>query len=406
MKRIEPYWYLIILFVVVAAVLFVAHLVTGVTPDRVAFSIFGFDVYWYGIWIISGIAVGTFVVSRLALERAEAAFAASVSPETQAELLTDTTLPDDLVTELEEQGITTLGELLWPWGLDPRRLGLKKPEQERVTEALADVPGVDPAWIEDGTPWRPWNPDHAWNGLILVLILGVIGARIYHILTPSPSMQAVGIYSVLDYLRNPFQLINIRSGGLGIIGGILGGLLGLIIYTWRNKLPALSWADLAVVGMAIGQSIGRWGNYFNQELYGKPTEVPWAITIDPVHRLPSVAEFSTFHPAFLYESIWSLLTFFLLLWLVRKQAYRMLSGEVMVVYLVAYAIGRTLLELVRLDSRPVNLLGVQSTVAVATVVALGIAGAAVLWAVARRVRRRQEPDPPAGGDLTRQVNAG
>lgn len=405
MRRIEPYWYIVILFVVIAAVLFGAHQITGATPDRVAFSLFGLDVYWYGVWIIGGIAAGTFVVSRLALKRAETVFADAVPHDVQAQPLTETALPEDLVAALAEQEITTLGELLWLWGLDPRRIALKKPEQERLGEALPTVEAIDADWIANA-PWRVWNPDHAWNGLILVLILGVIGARIYHILTPSPSMQAVGIYSVLDYLRNPFQLINIRSGGLGIIGGIIGGLLGLTLYTRRNRLPALAWADLAVVGMALGQSIGRWGNYFNQELYGRPTGVPWAIHIDPLNRLPAFADFTTFHPAFLYESVWSLLTFFLLLWLVRKQAHRLLSGEVMVLYLVAYAVGRSLLELIRLDSRVLNLFGIQTNVAVATVVALAVALAAVMWAVVRRLRRRQNAEPPAQRDVSRQVNAG
>ncbi|MEZ4515473.1 MAG: prolipoprotein diacylglyceryl transferase [Chloroflexota bacterium] len=160
------------------------------------------------------------------------------------------------------------------------------------------------------SPWRQWNPDHVWNALILILILGVIGARLYHVLTPSPSMQAVGIYTALDYFRNPNQLLNIRNGGLGIFGAILGGLLGLLIYARRNHLSMLGWSDLAVVGLALGHAIGRWGNFFNQELYGRPTSVPWAITIDPVYRLPGYGSFSTFHPAFLYESIWNLLTFF------------------------------------------------------------------------------------------------
>ncbi len=271
MKRLEPYWYIVIAFVVVSAVLLILHWATGTTPSRVAFSVFGLDVYWYGIWIITGIGVGAYTVSRLALERATRAFEATVPESVQQRPLGETTLPDDMQASLTAQGADSLGAVVWDVGLDPSRTGLKKPQQAELVEALALEPDVDPLWLTD-SPWRQWNPDHVWNALILILILGVIGARLYHVLTPSPSMQAVGIYTALDYFRNPYQLINIRNGGLGIFGATLGGLLGLLIYTRRNKLSMLAWSDLAVVGMALGHAIGRWGNYFNQELYGRPTD--------------------------------------------------------------------------------------------------------------------------------------
>lgn len=406
MKRIEPYWYLVIAFVVIAAVLFALHLITGQTPSRVAFSIAGLDVYWYGIWIISGIAVGAFTVSRLALERAQRAYNAAVPVAVQQRPLSETTLPEDLSAALVERGMTTLGDVLWAVGLDPSRSGLKKPEQARLLEALAAEADVDPLWLTD-SPWRIWNPDHVWNGLIIVLILAVIGARLYHVLTPSPSMQAVGIFTALDYFRNPYQLINIRNGGLGIFGATIGGLLGLLIYCRRNRLPMLAWADIAVVGMALGHAIGRWGNYFNQELYGGPTGAPWAITIDPMHRLPDFAQFDSFHPTFLYESIWNLLTFFLLIWLVRRRYDRLLPGEVLAVYLVAYALGRSLLEFIRLDSRTVNLLGLQTNLAVATLVSIGMAAIAVIFVLIRRWRLgRSAPPPPPVEDVSGQVSAG
>jgi phosphatidylglycerol:prolipoprotein diacylglycerol transferase len=219
-------------------------------------------------------------------------------------------------------------------------------------------------------------------------VLGLIGARLYHVMTPSPSMAAVGIYSWRDYLRYPLQLLNFRAGGLGIYGGMAGGLLAIFIYTRRNRISTLAWADLAVVGAALGQAIGRWGNFFNQELYGRPTNAPWAIAIDPLHRLPDYADFSTFHPAFLYESLWSLLTFFVLLWLARRRAERLLPGELLALYLVAYAIGRSLLELVRLDSRAVPFLGLETGLAVATLVSLIVAAVAVAAVVVRRLRHR------------------
>jgi phosphatidylglycerol:prolipoprotein diacylglycerol transferase len=406
LKRIEPYWVIVIAFIAVSAGLLIWHWTTGTTPSRVAFSLFGLDVYWYGIWIISGIAAGAYTVSRLALERATRAYESAVPIELRERPLTETSLPEDLIAALAAQKMTTLGDVLWAIGLDPARSGLKKPDQARLLEALAAESGVDAQWPAD-SPWRQWNPDHVWNALVLILILGVIGARLYHVLTPSPSMQAVGIYTALDYFRNPYQLINIRNGGLGIFGATLGGLLGLLIYTRRNRISMLGWADLAVVGMALGHAIGRWGNFFNQELYGRPTGAPWAITIDPAHRLPDFAQFTSFHPTFLYESIWNLLTFFLLIWLVRRRYQKMLPGEVLAVYLVAYAVGRSLLELIRLDSRTVNLLGLQTNLAVATLVSIAMAVVAVALVLYRRRRlgRAAGPPPPVE-DASGQVSAG
>jgi phosphatidylglycerol---prolipoprotein diacylglyceryl transferase len=387
LKRIEPYWYAIGLFLVIGGALFLYHLATGNTPPRAAVTILGFDVYWYGLWIMAGVVLGAWVSARLAAGCAEQAFELAVPAVVRDVPLAEAGFSETMTAELSARKLATLGDVLWEYGLDPRRLGLKKPAQEAVREELLALPGVESRWIEDA-PWRQWNPDHVWNALILILILALIGARLYHILTPSPSMAAVGIYSPLDYFRNPYQLLNFRGGGLGIYGAIVGGLLGLLIYTRRNRLSTLGWADLAVVGLALGQAVGRWGNFFNQELYGRPTDLPWAITIDPIYRLPDYVQFEWFHPAFLYESLWSLMTFFVLYWLARRRSNRLLPGELMALYLIAYAIGRSLLELVRLDSRAVALFGLETGVAVATLVSLVIAFAAVAWILLRRLMRR------------------
>ena len=386
-RRIEPYWYAIILVLALAGGLFAYHLATGNTPPRAAIILFGFPIYWYGIWIVTGIALGAWVVARLATARARRAYDAAVPVEVRRRLLSDTTLSEELTSLLAERHITTLGQLIWEVGLDPRRLSLKKPQTAAVVDGLAAVPDVAPAWLTDA-PWRRWNPDHVWNSLLWVLLLGLIGARLYHILTPSPSMAAVGIYSPLDYFREPLQLINFRGGGLGIFGGLAGGLLGMVIYLRRNHLPLLDWLDLSVVGLALGQSIGRWGNFFNQELYGRPTDLPWAIHIDPIYRLPDYVGFERFHPAFLYESLWSLLTFLILLRLARRHTERLLPGELMAFYLIAYAVGRILLETVRLDSRAVPFFGLETGLAVATLVSLTIAFVAATAVIIRRYTRR------------------
>ncbi len=392
-KRIglEPYWYLILPLLLATAVLYLNHLLTGTTPDRVAIHIPGldFDIFWYGIWIIGGIALGSYVVTRLARERALALLNKHVPARLQQKSIVDLNLPEEIIQILTKQKVTTLGELLLRYGFDPRSLGLNREGIDKTRRQLAATKGVAEGWLEDA-PWRIWNPEHTWNGIGWALILGVIGARLYHVLTPSPSMAAVGINSPLDYFRNPYQLINLRNGGLGIYGGMAGGVLGLWIFTRRNRLPTIAWADLAAVGMALGQVFGRWGNFFNQELYGRPTNLPWAVAIDPAHRLPAYSQFSRFHPAFLYESLWSLLAFIILLTLARRHAKKLLTGDLMALYLVFYAVGRTLLETVRLDSRMVSLGGLQINMAVATFVSILVALAMILWRVAARRREVAE----------------
>jgi phosphatidylglycerol:prolipoprotein diacylglycerol transferase len=384
---IEPYWYLIGPLLLATAVLYIVHLLTGNTPNRVAIHIaaLNFDIFWYGIWIIGGIALGSYVVTSLARQRARASLVKHIPSRVRRKPTATLDFPDEIHQILQKRKITTVGDLLLQWGFDPRLLGINREGLEVVRQQLAELDGVEAIWLEDA-PWRVWNPDHVWNGIGWALVLGVIGARLYHVLTPSPSMAAVGIHSPLDYFRNPYQLINLRNGGLGIYGGIAGGALGLLIYTRRNRLPTIAWTDLASIGMALGQVFGRWGNYFNQELYGRPTNLPWAVIIDPRYRLPEFSEFSRFHPAFLYESLWSLFTFIVLLTLARRYSQKLLTGDLVALYLVFYALGRTLLETVRLDSRMVNLGGLQLPLAVATLVSILVALAMIVWRMAAHRR--------------------
>lgn len=378
-RRLPLYWYLILLYLVASSILYLVHLVTGFIPDRVAFSLafLGFDIYWYGIIITAGMALGAYVVSRLALKRARHLMVQVVPDRVRAQPVSDLGLPREIQQILSRQKVDTLGELLLRWGFEPDALGLNKAGREEVRERLSAHPTITTVWLET-PPWAKWNPSHVWNGLIWALLLGVIGARLYHVLTPSPSMAAVGITSPLDYFQHPLQLINLRRGGLGIYGGIAGGALGLLIYAYRHRLSALAWADLAVVGLALGQFIGRWGNFFNQELYGRPTSLPWAVTIEPAYRLPGYTEYAHFHPAFLYESLWSLLTFVVLLTLARHYLSRVKTGDLAALYLIFYATGRMLLETVRLDSRTVTL-GVGFGLPVATLVSLVIAALMGSW---------------------------
>lgn len=191
-----------------------------------------------------------------------------------------------------------------------------------------------------------------WDMVVWLLIGGIIGARLWHILTPMPSLEAQGV-TTYYYLTHPLAALEIWNGGLGIPGAVAGGVLALWLFTRRRHLPLLLWLDIIAPGIALGQAIGRWGNFINQELYGAPTNLPWAIYIDPQHRLPGYENIAYYHPTFLYESIWNLGNMALLLWLSRRFGDRLKSGDGFLVYLIVYPLGRFLLEFLRLDSSKV-----------------------------------------------------
>jgi phosphatidylglycerol---prolipoprotein diacylglyceryl transferase len=393
-KPWPTYWYPILLFWLFAAALFGSHLIYGTLPNRtlVTVPIVELDIYWYGFVIVSGIGLGAYVSAHLVAERARRSFEMTVPAGLRALPLAELSLPEELTLFLTRRKVNTVGDAIFNWGLNPAQLGLDGAGLTRLRKELLGLSKVKVEWL-DSAPWRSWNPDHVWNGIIICLLFGLIGARLYHVLTPSPSMAAVGIHSPLDYFRHPFMLINLRLGGLGIYGGIAGGLIGLIWYTARHRLPTLAWADVAAIGLALGQAVGRWGNFFNQELYGRPTELPWAIFIEPNYRLPGYRDFSHFHPAFLYESLWNFLAFVLLLTLFHRYRNRLLQGELLALYLILYAVGRTLLETVRLDSRTLSIGATNLGLPIATVVSLIVAILMIIWIVWRRRHLRRPTIP-------------
>jgi phosphatidylglycerol:prolipoprotein diacylglycerol transferase len=219
---------------------------------------------------------------------------------------------------------------------------------------------------------RGLDPEIIWDMLFWLVIAGIVGARIWHILTPPPSMIAQGI-TTQYYLTHPLAMIDIRNGGLGIPGAVLGGVLALWVYTRRKKLKIAIWLDVMAPGLALAQAIGRWGNFFNQELYGAPTNLPWKLFIDPVHRLPGFQDTAYYHPLFLYEMLWNLANMAILLWLSRRFADRLKSGDIFLGYLVIYPIGRFLLDFLRLDaSRLAGINANQTLSAIVAVVAMGV----------------------------------
>lgn len=174
--------------------------------------------------------------------------------------------------------------------------------------------------------------DDLLDVLIVAIPCAILGARIWYVL-----------FSLDYYLKVPSEIIAIWHGGLGIHGGIIGGILSGYIVCKHKKIDFLTALDVVAPAFPLGQAIGRWGNYFNQEAYGRETSLPWAITVnDPVKGLIQV------HPTFFYESIWNLLVLGLLLIYERK--YKKSEGELIALYAIAYSIGRFFIEGLRTDS--------------------------------------------------------
>lgn len=212
------------------------------------------------------------------------------------------------------------------------------------------------------------DPEHVWNGLILCLIFGIIGARLYHVFS-TPSDGSLGWWY---YRNNPIAILKIWEGGLGIYGAVFGGAFGLWLYTRFAKLSFLRWADAAAPGLLLAQAIGRWGNFINKELYGPPTDLPWGIYIPPEKRLPGLEAYERFHPVFLYESLFCLLGFILFMVFARRWAPKLRDGDVFLAYLIYYPFGRIFIEMLRPDAWKVGGIAAAQLVALACIlVAIG-----------------------------------
>ncbi|RKD27662.1 phosphatidylglycerol:prolipoprotein diacylglycerol transferase [Caminicella sporogenes DSM 14501] len=163
--------------------------------------------------------------------------------------------------------------------------------------------------------------------LILVVIpCAIIGARLYYV-----------IFNWSYYNGDIMKIINIREGGLAIHGGVIAGFISGYLFTKYNKLSFWKIADIIAPSLILGQSIGRWGNFINKEAYGRPTNLPWAITVDGVKV----------HPTFLYESLWD---FAIFIFLMKYRKNKKFDGEVFYFYIILYSIGRFFIEGLRIDS--------------------------------------------------------
>ena len=210
---------------------------------------------------------------------------------------------------------------------------------------------------------RGYDGALALGSLFFVVPLGVVGGRLYLVATESHR-----------YTNNPFpKVLEVYEGGLGIYGAIAGGFLGLLLFSWYRGINAPTFADAAAPGLALGQAIGRWGNYFNQELFGRPSDLPWAIYIAPQNRPPQYADATSFHPTFLYEAIWDVLVCLVLLWVSRRFSGRLKAGDVFMLYVSLYSVGRFFVETLRVDQAFLIGGSVRGNLLVSGVLALGFA---------------------------------
>jgi phosphatidylglycerol:prolipoprotein diacylglycerol transferase len=239
--------------------------------------------------------------------------------------------------------------------------------------ALGRRRGIDPALIAD---------------LLPLLVLGaVIGARIYYV-----------ALEWRQYQDNWTDVFAIWRGGIAIHGALLGGTLVTILFCrWRRQAfwPLL---DVLVPAVALGQAIGRWGNFFNSEAFGQPTDLPWAVIIPPDNRPTIFLDQASFHPTFLYESLWDLGVCALLLVLFRlasRGRINLPAGAMSCVYLMAYSSGRVWIEALRLDplclfSQPPFCEGGLRMAQLMSLVLIAAGGLGLGWLL---IRRRPLPDP-------------
>lgn len=216
------------------------------------------------------------------------------------------------------------------------------------------------AWIAARLAKRDGrDPDHIWGALTWAIIPAIVLARLWFVLFPPVSVVEQGMDTAW-FLQNFFNLQNgaiaIWSGGLSIFGAVIGGFLGALVYIRRNKLPLAPWLDIAAVALPVGQAIGRLANFVNQELYGTVTSLPWGITIDSAHRVSpfrSLVDYpvatTRFHPLFLYEALWSILAFIVLLNLFQRYRKSLRYGDIFLVYVMQYSFIRFLLEFLRVE---------------------------------------------------------
>jgi phosphatidylglycerol:prolipoprotein diacylglycerol transferase len=231
-----------------------------------------------------------------------------------------------------------------------------------LSQGLAKRQKVDPDLLGDLAIW---------------LVIGAIPfARLYYV-----------FFQWQDYAQHPQDVIAIWKGGIAIHGAIIGGTLATILFARFKRVSVWQLTDLVVPSLALGQAIGRWGNFFNSEAFGAPTNLPWKLFIPPDRRPLDYIDQDFFHPTFLYESLWNLGVFTLLLavffWGLRHRG-RLKTGTITFIYLIAYGLGRVWIEGLRTDSLMLGSLRIAQWVS-ASFIILGILGLVWLYSLNRKL---------------------
>ncbi len=194
---------------------------------------------------------------------------------------------------------------------------------------------------------KSYDPEIIFDLFLPLMIWGTLGARLWHVLTPPLSSLELGL-TAQYYFLHLIDLSALWVGGFGIPGAWIGGSLALYYFARKNELSFWGLADILAPGLALAQAIGRLGNYFNQELYGLPTQLPWKIFIDPAYRLSGFETVHFYHPLFAYEAILNFANMFFLLWLTRRFIGVIKTGDLFLAYLGFYSFVRFMLEFLRL----------------------------------------------------------
>jgi prolipoprotein diacylglyceryl transferase len=296
-------------------------------------------------------------------------------------------LPESMTAGLITASIPSPSEGVWNLGPFPLR-----------GYALCIILGIVVAiWIgEKRWQARGGTIGEVQDVAIWAVPFGLVGARLYHVATDWKN------YFGAD--GSPVEALYVWHGGLGIWGGVALGAVGAWIGARRKGIRLLPLLDALAPGVLVAQAIGRWGNWFNQELYGRPTDLPWGLKIDNDHFSSAYQasadyrdalaanggippEFVTFHPTFLYECLWNLAAFALIIWLDRR--FRLGHGRVMAVYVMAYTLGRGWIEYIRIDDVQLNdVLGLRFNVWT-SIVLFVLAAAFYVWSARNRPGREE-----------------
>ena len=233
---------------------------------------------------------------------------------------------------------------------------------------------------------RGGKPGQVLDVALWAVPFGIVGGRLYHLISSPAAYFGDG--------GHPLNAFKIWEGGLGIWGAVALGSVGAWIGCRRHGVPFLDFVDAAAPGLAVAQAMGRWGNYFNQELFGGPTTLPWGLEISSANRPAGYEQFATFHPTFLYESLWCLIIALVLVLADRRFSFA--RGQIFALYGMLYTLGRGLIEMLRTDQAN-YVLGLRLNVWTSVIVFAGSAFA--FWRLGVRGNNRDEPgdrtDTPA-----------